>query len=301
MIIKERSKSISHLILESLNKRSRLTSLEKTQYDNQVKGYSGEKAFDLKAAKTNLPGLMINDLLLSTRDTYYQIDSLLVTDDHIYLYEIKNYYGQYHYTNGTLHNETGYSLQNPVAQAERKRIYLQNLLISIGYRLDISNHVVFINPDFYIYDLPKIPGILFAGQLAKHFESIIESTPDQKKTNASLAKKLVRMHDLTYRPGNLPEYHYEKLKKGVFCPNCLSLSVKATRQTQICSVCGHKEKAVDAINRLVEELQLLFPERPLTKRLVYDWCDEAFTLYQIKTVLKENYRLYPAGRSSYYK
>src|SRR5690554_2514868 len=113
MILKERAKSVSHLILESLNNRKTLSSTEKTQYENQMKGYAGEQLFDSYIQEVHPDGLVINDLLLSTRDTYYRIDSLLITPDHIYLYEVKNYSGSYLYKDGSVFSESGHVLQDP--------------------------------------------------------------------------------------------------------------------------------------------------------------------------------------------
>ncbi|OJF94677.1 hypothetical protein [Alkalibacterium sp. 20] len=69
MILKERTKSVSHLVLESLNHHTALSSVERSQYENQVKGFTGNLKFDRLLEEAQLSGLIINDLLLNTRDT----------------------------------------------------------------------------------------------------------------------------------------------------------------------------------------------------------------------------------------
>lgn len=155
MILKERKKSISHRILEALNNRMTLSTGELVQYANQIKGFEGEKMFDHILNESGIDALVINDLLLSTRDTFYQIDSLMITDEKIYLYEVKNYSGTFAYKDTGLYSTSGHAIQDPVAQAERKRSYLYNLLIQLGYSIEIEVHVVFINTECYIYDLLK--------------------------------------------------------------------------------------------------------------------------------------------------
>lgn len=186
MILKERSKSISHRILEVLNNRTTLSAGEKVQYANQKKGFDGELTFDQIQKESGINGLILNDLLLSTRDTSYQIDALVITDQKIYLYEVKNYSGTFVYKDNGLYSTSGHAIQDPVAQAERKRSYLYNLLIQLGYSIDIEVYVVFINSNCYIYDLPKKDAILFAGQLAGHFKDLADTLPKQSNKNLAL-------------------------------------------------------------------------------------------------------------------
>lgn len=300
MICKERSKSQSHLILESLNTRMTLSSYEKQQYDNQVKGFEGEQRFDNCLRACQPPGIVLNDLLLSTRDTYYQIDSLLITPHRIYLYEIKNYSGIYHYKDGMIQSESGYALQDPVAQADRKRAYLYNLLLNHGMQTEVSSYVVFINPDFYIYTFPEQKSVIFSGHLSTHFKCLHQDVTAPTDLSTSIADKLIRMHTTHYRPQNLPDYSFEQLTKGIVCPNCLSFKFTNTRQTRKCLSCGSQEKISTAIYRSIEEYKHLFPDTPVKKADIYEWCGNNLSKSRIQTVLKTNYRRKHSDRGSYY-
>ncbi|SFC09605.1 Nuclease-related domain-containing protein [Alkalibacterium subtropicum] len=300
MILKERTKSVNHLIYESLNSRMTLSSYEKVQYDNQVKGFLGEQVFD-DCMKTCQPdGLIIQDLLLSTRDTFYQIDSLLITPNHIYLYEVKNYSGSYHYKDGMIQSEAGYALQDPVAQADRKRAYLYNLLLNHGMQTEVSSHVVFINPDFYIYAFPEQKAVLFSGQLSAHFKNLYQDITAPGHLSTSIADKLIRMHITHYRPTNLPDYSFDQLKKGIVCPNCFSFRHTHSRQTRTCLNCGAQEKISEAIHRSIEEYRLLFPDTPVKKADIYEWCGHDLSKSRIQTVLKTHYCRKQSGLGSYY-
>lgn len=300
MILKERTKSISHLVLESLNYRMDLSFNEKIMYENQIKGFEGEQRFDDYINTAQLPGLIINDLLMSTRDTYYQIDSLLITADHIYLYEVKNYSGICHYRDGSLFSDSGHALQNPLAQADRKRAYLYNLLLNIGYQTEITACVVYINADFYIYSLPANQSIIFSGQLPKHLRVLAEKTATTIDRVAPWADKLVSLHDSDYRPTNLPEYTFDKLQKGILCPECHSFKYSASRQFRRCTVCGFQEKTAAAIHRTIEEFRLLFPGVAITKNVIYEWCGRDYSKSRIKDVLKLNYRTHFSGCGTFY-
>ncbi|GEK89680.1 Nuclease-related domain-containing protein [Alkalibacterium putridalgicola] len=297
MILKERTKSVTHRILESLDHRTTLSPSEKIQYDNQIKGYAGELEFDNKLKDARVPGILISDLLLSTKDTSYQIDSLLITDTRIYLYEIKNYTGSYHYKDGDIYSDSGHLIQSPVNQVERKRAYLHNLLLNNGYHIEIIAHVVYITPNFYIYSLPKTSSILFVGQLTSHFESL---SSHQENKNLKLANTLIALHDASYRPTNLPNYLLTELKNGTMCSKCFSFAYTTSRQCRTCSKCGYRENSAEVIHRSIEEFRLLFPEKPVTKKGIYDWCGKDWSESRIKRVLKKHYQLHSSSRSSYY-
>lgn len=300
MILKERKKSVQHRVLESLDARKVLLFSEKTQFENQIKGYNGEKQFDEELERADVEGLIINDLLLKSTDTYYQIDSLLITTDHLYLYEIKNYTGTFQFRDGNLYSESGHMIQSPMAQADRKKAYLHNLLLKYGYPTTISAFVVYINPDFYIYSLPQTDSIIFSGQLATHFKDIKNSSPFLSDSSFKLADKLVSLHEECYCPPNLPEYELTQLRKGIRCSHCFSFEYTASRQFLYCSDCGCQEKTALAIERSIEEFRLLFPDSRITKRAIYTWCGSLCSESRIQDVLSKKYYTHHAGRGTYY-
>lgn len=302
MIIKERKKSNQYRILESLYHRMELSFSEKSQYENQIKGFNGEIAFDacLSNSSISSQSLIINDLLLKTLDTHYQIDSLLITDDHIYLYEVKNYSGSYYYKDGSIYSESGHVLQSHLAQADRKKAYLYNLLLKSNHQTEISSYVVYINPECYMYSLPKNDSFIFSGQLPTHFKNLTSHTPSYSAKTQIWADELVRLHHENYYSTNLPDYDFDTLKKGIYCSECFSFRYESTRQYRMCTVCGCREKIADAILRNIEEFRLLFPDTHLTKRLIHEWCGNDWSKSRIQDSLKTHYHRHYAGRGTYY-
>lgn len=302
MLIKGRTKSTTHLILESLNNRMVLSFEEKMGYRNQVKGFEGELLFDQYLNSSEQSGLVVNDLLLSTKNTSYQMDSILIFNKQLHIYEVKNYTGAYTLKDGTLFAETGHSIQNPIDQVNRKKSYLNNLLLNRGYQYEISSYVAFINPNFLVYSLPPTESILFYGQLEDHFKQLTHkmkahTTSHQDK---KLANYLLNQHQEVYRPNHLPNYSIQDLKKGIICPKCSSFEFTKTRQNRVCATCGYKEKIADAIYRSVLEFQLLFPEIPINVPNIYIWCGGCFTDYNVRSVLNKYFTLHLKGPKSFY-
>jgi len=300
MLIKPRKKSISHLILESLYYRKILSFQDKKRYENQVKGFNGEQQFDHFINHSQQQGFIVNDLFLSSKETNYQFDSILILNKQVNIYEVKNYTGVYRYEDGALFSKTGYSLQDPISQVNRKKSYLHNRLLTEGYPHKMNAYVVFINPDFYIYNLPPTDSILFAGQLERHFNEGTRFTQSMDAQDKNLTQSLVNQHNGNYRPDNLPSYHFKELKKGILCGNCFSFHSTDTRQTRICASCGYKEKITDAIYRSMLEFQMLFPEIPITVSAIYAWCGGGYSKKRIKYVLKANMTCHNKGPKSYY-
>lgn len=301
IIVKDRSKSVSYRVMESLNYRTDLSLSEIRIYQNQVKGFEGEQCFDEIMTFHNPRGFVINDLLIGTQETFYQIDSLLITSDHIYLYEVKNYSGSYYYKDGVIHSKSGHELQDPVAQAERKRAYLHNLLLNLNLKREISAYVVFVNPDFFVYNFPEQSAVIFKGQLVNHFNSVSETIKADEANTKRIAEKLISLHDDSYRPINLPEnYSIDQLKKGIICSKCGSFQYETTRQTRICTVCFSKENISAAIHRSIEEFRLLFPTSRLDKNIISLWCENDLSKSRIQAVLRKNYCLKSCSRGTYY-
>ena len=100
MALKSRSESKELKIMRSLNIRSNLSSKEKKYYFKLEKGFQGELMFDLLTEKLQSDMLVLNDLCLEVNDTVFQIDTLIIAQDMIYPFEVKNCSGDYYYDTG---------------------------------------------------------------------------------------------------------------------------------------------------------------------------------------------------------
>lgn len=150
--------------------------------------------------------LVINDLLIKDNGQLFQIDCLILKGNQLSLYEIKNYSGSYDYKNGVLHGRSDFIISNPLTQVYRSQPLLHNLLHKLGFQMDVNPHIVFINPDFYLYKLPRDKPFLFANQLPRHFEqlakkpSLMNAAQEQLANIKKLPQKLsnVRQKNAIY-------------------------------------------------------------------------------------------------------
>ncbi|WP_268762197.1 nuclease-related domain-containing protein [Bacillus sinesaloumensis] len=81
------------------------------------KGFSGETMFDDRMGSLSLDSLTINDMFLETNSTFYQIDSLLISQYKMHVFDVKNFEGDY-ILNGDQWKilSTGKEVKNPLLQ-----------------------------------------------------------------------------------------------------------------------------------------------------------------------------------------
>src|SRR5690554_1462358 len=97
MLYKQRKKPYELEAFEYLDVRMHLSGRDKQYYYSLKKGYEGERVFDSLTEKLQCECFILNDLLLNSNNTTFQIDTLIITSETIYLYEVKNLDGDYYY------------------------------------------------------------------------------------------------------------------------------------------------------------------------------------------------------------
>lgn len=297
---RNRSKSPTHRIYEQLYYRLGLSPDNKKIYKNQIGGWKGELNLDTHSVKLPPDFLVLNDLRIKESNTDYQIDATMIFGDTIHVYEVKNFSGDYIYRPDIFRSQTGLKIANPAGQLSKWTALISNLCRKAGYRFEVKGFVIFINPEFFLYGTPVAEPFLFSGQLPSHFKSMEQQLFVNGRKQMRMAEKLLDLHDENYRPPNLPDYEYDNLTKGALCPECFSFEHQDSRQIRCCAKCGHKETIEEAIKRSIEEIFLLFPEKLVTKQLVYDWLNQEYSLQRIRRVLEKYFCMHAHNRGTYY-
>jgi hypothetical protein len=273
MNLKEREKPLKLTLLEFLNNRMQLSEEDKQDLHNLKKGYDGELIIDTLLQNLQIDHILVNDLTLQVNNTTFQIDSLLITDK-IHMLEVKNYEGDFYYDSDRLFTKSNVEISNPLIQLERSESLLRQLLQNLGMNIPIQASVLFINPEFMLYQAPSNKPFIFPSQLNR-FVKRLNSNPGQvTNRHKSLAKKLISLHLHKTPYSRLPKFEYEQLQKGICCKQChrISITHDGKGRNCACSVCGKVEPIQDAVLRSVREFQVLFPDVRITTRGVYEWC-----------------------------
>src|SRR5699024_9531294 len=134
----------------------------------------------------------------------------------------------------------------------RGKFLLKQLLHDLGYNLPLKSYVVFVNPEFAIYqDKPKHP-IVHPSQIFR-FIKMLNNTPSKlTKTHYKLAHTLFSIQIAEKHSGRLPAFDFAGLEKGSYCLNCYHLLVLRGRKV-VCEKCKFGESIQSAIMRNIVE------------------------------------------------
>jgi hypothetical protein len=289
MILKYRYESDELKMLDWLASRMEFTEKEKQRHYNLRKGFEGETKFDIWMESLELEHLILNDLLLEVGGTTFQIDSLVIIQDAILVFEIKYYEGDYYYEGERLKKINGNEIKDPLLQLKRSISLLRQLFESLGFKLVIVSSVVFNNPEFTLYQSPKDAPIIFPSQLNRYMKNLNKKQSKLTNLNRKVAEKLLQLHQTDSPYKRVPKYDYDQLEKGFMCGECHQPLDRTEKKEFVCSHCGTHEKIDAAVIRNIVEIKLLFPEKKLTTALVYDWCNGVLPIKAIRRVLNKNF------------
>lgn len=301
MPLKPRMESDELKIWRILNTRMDLTEKEKKYYLNKEKGYEGEVQFDLLTEKLTGQQLILNDLLLEVNNTKFQIDSTIFAQETINLFEVKNYEGDYLYNNEKFYTISEKEIQNPLDQLKRCESLLRQLLQNLGMKIPIQGWLIFINPEFTLYQAPIDQRIIFPSQLNRFMKNFNSKPSKLNRKQIELAEHLVSLHQIESPYTRLPPYDFDQLRKGNSCRSCTSLLTSVRGTKLICDVCGEEEKVESAVIRSVAEIKLLFPDKKITTNGIYEWCKVIPSTPIIRRILQKNMKSTGIGQWSYYE
>ena len=300
---KARTKSTELRKLEYLNARMNLPSKSKQHYLNLLRGYEGEVQFDSLTEKLQCDCIILNDLLLKVNNTLFQIDTMIITSHTIYIFEVKNIDGDYYYEGDKFFKLPEYEITNPLHQLSRSESLLHQLFLKLKIKINLpfQASVVFINPEFTLYQAPLNKPIIFSNQV-KRYLSKLNATPSKLNEKHRLfAEKLVSLHIDESPFTQIQEYTYNQLRKGITCVKCNSFSITFDGRMCVCEECGFAEKVTSAVIHAVEDFKFLFPEKNITTSIIHDWCKMVVSKKVINRILNQSLTMVGSTRWAYFK
>jgi Nuclease-related domain len=264
------------------------------------KGLAGEIKFDLLTDKLlDDKCWIINGLWLKSGDSAFQIDKLMIFQKKIYLIDVKNYEGDYHYDDKGKFKKGDTIIRDPLNQLERAETLLLQLLQQYGFKITVESYLVYVNPEFTLYNAPQNDFVILPTQLNRFLKKLNSEYYKLNQGHENLANLLVSL-DLVDSPfATYPEYSYDGLRKGIFS-SCHASTTQLSSNKAVCGTCGAGEPLDVAILRGVYELKMLFPEMKITTNLVLDWCGGGVNKKRINRVLSKNFTIVGHGKYSYY-
>lgn len=298
-ILKQRNESRELKVYRSLLKRTKLSHNDFNYYSIILKGFEGELKFDALLKKVSIEGLVLNDLLIEFNNTEFQIDTLFITQETIYLFDVKNYESDYYIEKGDWYTIAGTLTKNPLTQLKRCETSLRQLLQLYRYSLPIQPYLIFVNPYFHLYNAPRDQPIIFPAQIDQFMSRLNKKPSKLKAHHYTIAKKLASIHKEESDYSRLPGYQCDQLKKGVLCAGCGSIILKYNGKVVICRECGYTENTTSSVLRCVDEFKLLFPNKKITTHHIHEWC-RIFSKKTVYRVLSTHFQQIGKRKSTYF-
>jgi hypothetical protein len=195
-------------------------------------------------------------------------------------------------------------MKNPLPQLKRCESLFRPLLQSLGIDLPIEANVVFVNPEFTLFQANKNLPIIMPTQINSLFRklgSVSLKSYDQRLIQAVRQLALLHNEESPFSKSQIPEYSYESLKKGIPCDRCGLLSVQLCGRWLVCENCGCKEHVAAGVLRSVEEHKVLFPMSLITVSGMNDWCRLDLDRKRMQRILGKNLMMVGNRRSANYR
>jgi len=287
MILKERIKPEELQLLQALEPRMELEEKDAQNLRTLEKGYEGEVQFDHWFTNYQVESIIINDLLLEVNGTLFQIDSFVITQDRLHLFEVKNLEGDYYLDRDKFKTAAGKEIKNPLHQLSRAESLLKQLLKELGFYIPLEPHLVFINPEFALLQAPLKSPIILPNQMNRFMKNMNRVSSKLNNKHTKLAEALLSLHIKKSPYSRVPSYEFGMLRKGVICSSCRGFLESFGRQRIICNHCASREDVDSLVLHTVKSFKILFPNQKVTTTAIYEWGDGTLPKRAIRRVLQK--------------
>ncbi len=213
---------------------------------------------------------------------------------------MKNYEGNFFIDGDSWYSISNTEISNPLIQLQRSVTSFRRLLQVHGFSYPIEAYIIFINPEFYLYNAPLNSPLVFPNQINRFLKQIRSFDLKLNDTHTKLVEKLISLHIKDTPFTKIKKYDIKQVKKGIICTSCQAFYTNNSLFGYLrCNNCGNKEAIEPAILRSIEEYKLLFPNRLITTSCMMDWCG-VVSKRSLQEILVKYFKLMKHGRSSYY-
>jgi len=275
-LITHRKKSDKYLFYEALAKRlhSHHFYWETVQQNlrKESGGYAGELRVDRELSETQYfkDYRIMRNIFVGNKDSYSQIDTLVIYQTFILVIEVKNIPGILTYDENTHQltrrrdNGPVEGMGDPESQLKRCERFVKKFLDQKRILIPIHGMIVFANPASILErPFPRSHAIHVSG-LYQAMDNLHQLHAEHQKLPQFDTRKIHRLFEKyepilpPYRPTHIPINMLTDVISGVLCPNCVRTKLLYKSKLWRCTVC--KFKSEDAHLETLQEYLILFNE-----------------------------------------
>lgn len=293
-----RVKNVKLLQLEILNRRTALTDDDYKDLMKYRMGHVGELQFDSVIETLAAPIVHLKDYRFQL-DTFagdkkvgkgpaeVQIDNIIIAEDQLYTFEIKNYQHDIEYfRDRPWRFAGGKEIVNPLNQVDNHRNVLTSLMKEFNIQFNLYANLVFIHPEQTIYNLPNHPNIYTRSNLNKRLKYLLK--PNQYNHSRFIELLDTRRISKSAYDSDA-NVTFDELAGGVFCPDCDNSRLRRVHRDKfVCDACGDFSTHVDILKQLVKELQTLNSSWQLSSSKIAKYSGNTFSSATVRRYRHKN-------------
>jgi len=267
MFLTERCKSNEHIYLETLSKRAILTKEEEKKLSRLNRGFEGEQLYDQIFDEVGHQNLNIfRDIWIQADKSLTQIDALIVTDETVFINEIKSYSGNYKYENNTWQIGKIQISDDPIIQSKRASSKLIKIFLENKINIKTDFNIIFPNPYFILStDDNYCRSKTIKRELMKQYFRNIQQLTSWNHTDRIV--QIIQDH-IVLEPKHTPDTDPPRLTLGRQCLTCASFDFTPNRYSTTCNICNHKSSNKDHVLSAIRDYSVLFPLGNITTRSI---------------------------------
>ncbi len=298
-----RNKTLEHQWLHILRARGGGDDKDAQNLKRLSAGYAGECEFDDWLSSYGRPHWKIfKDIWIDAGGTT-QIDTLLVTAEGVYIFDVKNYSGALEYVGGKWFSG-GKRLNKDIFIQQKRSMEKVNLMhYRMGRPGGLYSSIVFINEH---NDVKIVDDVDVEVTMRNDIKRKIHKIGDEENWNGSLDIDQVARGVETfiipcpYKPDELEDAEFERLRRGICCVKCSGFDVAVSRYHVRCG-CGHAEPKEKAVLRTICEYGVLRHDRELKVNEIEKFLGKIVSRRRLTEILRRNFKLIAGGKHARYE
>ncbi|MCG1008555.1 NERD domain-containing protein [Salinicoccus sp. ID82-1] len=299
----KRRKTIEHQWLELMDIRGGLSTEDQRRLEALEIGYEGECTFDFWMERYGDEQWRVYRDIWIDAGGPTQVDTMVVTETGVFIFDVKNYSGDYAYLNGRWSVNGRPIIKDIFVQLKRSMEKVHLMLRQIDLSLQAEGLIVFINEHFTFESEAGIDErFVMRHTLKKHLQTMDEGSVVMRMPIDMLCRRIESYFiDNPYPAPACDDDAYSRLKKGVRCAGCGGFRHMVMRYHLKCLGCGNKEAKEHAVLRSICEYGVLRNDRNLRVRNIIHFVDNIVSERYVRFLLAKHFEAISRGKHAAYK
>lgn len=278
--------------LEILDARiPNLETSNKRQLYRLQSGVKGENLFLEMVHKYGHPNWKIYSDYWFSYGKRLQADFILVTSNRWLVVEVKHYDGLFEYIDNECYLNGHLLSDNYLATMDLRVRHLRHMAHEINKDIIVDGLFTFMHEFSEININQSFDfGIKLRNQLKRYLTNLKNTDKKPLDLNYVTDIELVLQKysaGSPFLPKAIANETWNRLTKGINCAKCGSFTTISKLKTIRCSNCNFKESKLEAVERMIEQLELLYfdSDEPITAPKIYEFCGNQITLNGVYRIL----------------